>query len=127
MLCEPKPQMRRAWGINRPGSFESELLWTEMLEEANAITKKNRDQMNLHLVQQTRPDVLLADVRATHDGDDRVPGGRLRLPQGALDSAGHEGVHPSGFSSSSSCETTNTGSRAWPVGSSAPHHATEVS
>jgi len=33
--------MRRAWGINRPGSFESELLWTEMLEEANAITKKN--------------------------------------------------------------------------------------
>lgn len=54
--------MRRARGINRPGSFESGLLWTEMLEEANAITKENRDQMNLHLVQQTRHDVLLAGV-----------------------------------------------------------------
>jgi hypothetical protein len=29
--------------------------------------------MNLHLVQQTRPDVLLADVRATYDVDDLSP------------------------------------------------------
>jgi hypothetical protein len=41
--------------------------------------------MDLDLVDQSRPEVLLPDFRAAHDVDVLVPGGCLRLLQGALD------------------------------------------
>src|SRR5262245_62694695 len=84
--------MPRGRGLDRPGCFQLDPFWAKVLEEANAITKQDRDQVNLHLVQQARVEILLNDLRASPDPDILLAGDGLGLREAGPDPIGDERI-----------------------------------
>jgi hypothetical protein len=81
---ESKPEMGHARDLLSTREFE--LAWrdAQMIEEPDATTQEDGNEVNADLVQQTRLDELLGNVRAG-DADILVAGGRLHLGKRALD------------------------------------------
>jgi hypothetical protein len=61
-----------------------------MVEQADAAPEQDGHQVDVDLVQESRPEALLHDARGAH-ADVLVPGDRLRLLEGALEAVGDEG------------------------------------
>src|SRR6266571_41018 len=89
------PQMSGRRGIDHLTGFEPDMLTAEVLEQPGTAAEQHGHEVDLDLLGQSRPDVLLPDFRAAHDVHVLVPGRCPRLLQGAPDSAGHDGVHTS--------------------------------
>src|SRR4051812_5666543 len=60
------------------------------LEKPGAVAEKHRRQVNTHLVEQSRRQILLRDVRAAADRDVTLAGGEPRLLERGLDAVAHE-------------------------------------
>jgi hypothetical protein len=57
----------------------------ETVEEADAVAQEHRNDVQLKLVEQPRPQVLLGDARAARERDVLVAGGRPGLVERGLD------------------------------------------
>jgi hypothetical protein len=66
-LHDFEAQMGRARGLNAPGPSEFDLLQSKILEQSYAVAQQDRDQVDLHLVQESRPQVLSHNVCASPD------------------------------------------------------------
>src|SRR5262249_13390367 len=84
--------MPRGRGRDCQGCFQFDPFWAKVLEEANAMTKEDRDQMNLHLVQQARLEILLNDLRAPPDPDILAAGDGRGLREASPDPIGDERI-----------------------------------
>src|SRR6266487_1172105 len=65
-------------------SIQLHLLFIKINEESNAVTQKDRHEMNIDFVDQSRPNILLGNVGTTYVNI-VLSGGCLRLLQRTLD------------------------------------------
>src|SRR5215211_7303014 len=72
----------RALQVDRPGA--------EVVEQADAAAEQDGYQVDVDLVEESRPDALLHDARGAH-ADVLVAGDRFRLLEGAFQAVGDEG------------------------------------
>ena len=54
--------MSHAWRVNDSEGFQLHALGAEVVEEADTAAKQHRHQVDLYLIEQARPEALLADT-----------------------------------------------------------------
>src|SRR5215216_2633862 len=77
-------------GIDHPIELQAGLRGAEVVEQANAVAEKHRNEMDLKLVEQPRPEGLLNGIGAACDQHVPVAGGRPSLLECGFDPVGDE-------------------------------------
>ena len=83
--------MRHSRRVDHSSRFQLDVLVPKPLEQSSSVAEQDRDEVDLHLIEQPGAKDLLGDVRATGHRYVLVSGGCAGPPERRFDPAGDEG------------------------------------